>query len=467
MSFIKKETKNIDNDDRKIDVFSRRLSLFFLILSLTLLIYTFYRAEITFEGAKSFTYFKYYLISITGVIFWGFVLKLRGHIQVQIVTVSAILIVGLYLIELGLILLNLGQTHSLKPSSSEYASQKGIDFDNRTKKEVINDFILDGIEAVPSIYGASFVGNSYDIIPLAGISNKTTVLGNESGKYAIYKSDRFGFNNPDNQWDSRSIEWLLLGDSFTHGSAVQPGEDIAGQIRSITSKNVINLGIGGNGPLLEYASLVEYGNIMKPKNVLWIYFSNDLSTDLVLEKTNPLLMKYMNDGFSQKLVQRQNEIDNKLNEYIKNYKEKEKVDEATAIKNNFLYKTRWIRLNSIRNILSFEDHHNVDDPLFSLILKKAKKEVEDWGGNFYFVYLPSYFRYSQEVISHDAFNKKLKVQELVKKNKIPFIDIHQEVFNDHPEPLSLFPFSLPGHYNADGYNQVAKAILKNIEKLSN
>ena len=39
-----------------------------------------------------------------------------------------------------------------------------------------------------------------------------------------------------------------------------------------------------------------------------------------------------------------------------------------------------------------------------------------------------------------ADEKKLEVIELVKNLNIPVIDIHQEVFYNHADILSLFPF---------------------------
>ena len=53
---------------------------------------------------------------------------------------------------------------------------------------------------------------------------------------------------------------------------------------------------------------------------------------------------------------------------------------------------------------------------------------------------------------------------VVKELDIPVIDIHQEVFADHPDPLSLFPFRIAGHYNKEGYSEVAKAIIANIKE---
>jgi len=47
---------------------------------------------------------------------------------------------------------------------------------------------------------------------------------------------------------------------------------------------------------------------------------------------------------------------------------------------------------------------------------------------------------------------------------IPIIDIYREVFESHPDWMSLFPFRSRGHYNADGYHLVSKAIAKRLDK---
>ena len=45
------------------------------------------------------------------------------------------------------------------------------------------------------------------LMPLSGVSNRKTILCNENGYYAIYQSDRYGFNNPDQEWDKQKIEF--------------------------------------------------------------------------------------------------------------------------------------------------------------------------------------------------------------------------------------------------------------------
>ena len=44
---------------------------------------------------------------------------------------------------------------------------------------------------------------------------------------------------------------------------------------------------------------------------------------------------------------------------------------------------------------------------------------------------------------------------------LPVIDI-TKAFDAHPDPLSLFPFRMFGHYNEDGYKLVAETVLKSL-----
>ena len=61
--------------------------------------------------------------------------------------------------------------------------------------------------------------------------------------------------------------------------------------------------------------------------------------------------------------------------------------------------------------------------------------------------------------TYDNTNYNL-VKEIVTELRIPFIDIHKEVFEKEKNPLKLFPFELPGHFNVDGYKKVAETIYK-------
>ena len=454
MSWINRERSNENSDGDKKHPFARWMSWLFFVASLLLLFYTYYRAEIIYQGINRAWFFKYYLTSLAGVFFWGVMLRLREEMQANIVTVVTSLVVGLYMVEGGLTFFR----PYLNNAVAVATPAAGVEYDHRTKLEVIEDLIAEGIDAVPAIGPRDVLTFNERLLPLGGISNKTTVQLNESGRYLIYTSDRYGFNNPDSEWDATKLEWLLVGDSFTEGLAVQPGEDIAGQLRAITHQSAITLGKAGNGPLLEYAGLVEYGKTLAPAKVLWVYWEGNDLIGLNQEKQNLLLMQYMEDEFSQNLISRQKEIDALL------------LQAQLQAREKMLVKSRWMRLFAIRNALGIDrinygvgDDVDVDFDysLFANILTKAKARVESRGSKLYFVYLPQYKRYNK-VVLNDKFRKKSEVIDLVKGLDIPVIDTHQEIFANHPDPLALFPYRGGGHYNAEGYSEVAKAIVENI-----
>ena len=78
---------------------------------------------------------------------------------------------------------------------------------------------------------------------LSGISNTRTIHCNEEGYYSIFDSDRYGFNNPDEVWEKRDVNAIIIGDSFTFGDCVNRPNDIPSVIRNYTNTNIINLHI--------------------------------------------------------------------------------------------------------------------------------------------------------------------------------------------------------------------------------
>ena len=272
--------------------FARWMSWLFLLAAALLLIYTYYRAEITFQGNRGESYYKYYLITLAGIGFWGIVLRLREGIRANIVTVVTSTLLGLYLAEGLLTFSGFGQQspRAQIAAQAEVAAEFGVEFDQRTKLEVIKDLIGEEVDAVPAIVPRQMLTMDEELMPLAGVSRKTTVSGNETGQRLIYQSDRYGFNNPDSEWDADEVVWLLTGDSYAEGLSVQPGEDIAGQLRTITQESSISLGRSCNGPLMELAELIECAEAIKPKRVLWTYYEeNDLLHDLKRDKKNHCL----------------------------------------------------------------------------------------------------------------------------------------------------------------------------------
>ena len=139
-----------------------------------------------------------------------------------------------------------------------YEKQTGNKWDGRNKLEIYKDLKKINNAIVVKVSPIRHLNKNYSVFPLSGISNSETIYCNENGYYSIYQSDRYGFNNPDTEWDKKEIEYLLIGDSFAHGACVNRPHDIASVLRNLSNKPSLNLGYSANGPLIEYATLREY-----------------------------------------------------------------------------------------------------------------------------------------------------------------------------------------------------------------
>jgi hypothetical protein len=187
------------------------------------------------------------------------------------------------------------------------------------------------------------------------------------------------------------------------------------------------------------------------KNVLWLYYEGNDLADLNEELKNKILGKYLhNKEFKQNLKFKQNQIDQLLNDFIKRG---DKIYNAEIIK--------FIKLSNIRTLLlqSTPKPLTPPPPELVIILKSAKELVEANNAKLYFIYLPSYERYLKML----KIDFKQEIKNIVIDLGIEFIDIDKEVFKKENNPLKLFPFERPGHYNVEGYKKVALKIYEKIK----
>lgn len=343
-------------------------------------------------------------------------------------------------------------------SRAKIARKQGLSFDSRIRLDVIKDLRKKGVDVYLWAGACHLISKrapkNIRVLPLAGISNVQTLLGNETGTYVIYKSDRYGFRNPDESWTAPNVDIVLVGDSYAHGAEVPSDEDIGGSLRKM-GYSVINLGIAGNGPLMELASITEYARKVRPKNVFWLYFEGNDLQDLKTEKASKNLTKYLDNSYSQNLVFRQTEIDRLLKESIRNREQSEtlRLEQGSAKR---LFKLLDLKGHLARLTYDPECYDEID-PIFEQVLRRTKDEISSWGGRLYFVYLPKYKRYySSKASESDLCNKRL-IFFMVRNLQISLVDI-DAAFSKQPDPLSLFPFRMDGHYNAQGYSLVANCL---------
>ena len=367
------------------------------------------------------------------------------------------IIFGLYLFEF-LLLNNFNKTLIYY----EYFKNTGKKYDKRSRTDVFYKKKKSDPGVVLYMPPSFFIDNK-NLIPLSGITNSHTIFCNENGYFSSYLSDRYGFNNPDEEWDKKNFDYILMGDSFVQGACVDRPNDIASNLRN-KKYNVLNLGYSRNGPLLQLASLKEFmpDNV---KNVLWFFYEGNDLNDLEREKKSNILLNYLYDkSFSQNIKDKQDKVDILLRS---KFLEIEKFNKEFSLKNNKLkYKLlKFIRLDKTKEFLFKKDNaKNVDSGinkgefdyiLFESILLEAKRVTEISKSNFYFIYLPWYYRYERGIEAYSYY----KIKKIVIDNNINFIDINTLVFEKEKLPLKYFPFRKLGHYNEVGYFKVSNEII--------
>ena len=381
------------------------------------------------------------------------------------ILLSSILL-SLYLFEIYLTLnSNLPEINKAKIKEN-FEKDSNQNYEARSKYQFFKDLSVDNKNFTVTVAPIKFNDPNKNIHFLSGTSNYQTIDCNENGYFSIYLSDQFGFNNPNDQWESDKIKYIILGDSFAHGACVNRPNDIASQLRILSHENVINLGYKANGPLSMLATLKEYMP-KNTKNVLWLYFEGNDLNDLESELNNEILIKYLSDiNFSQNLKKKQKIIDLLNKEIIFKSIELEDriIDQATRnakLKNKLL---KFIRLNETKKIFSLQTirHKNNELPIkeFKNIIKNAKNYVENNNSILHFVYLPQFERYNNQVLNSN-YNQ---IKQIVEELNVNFIDIHKDVFLKQKDPLELFPFKMWGHYNENGYKKVSKYIYENLKQ---
>lgn len=420
-----------------------KLNIFFFIIylaaSLIFFSYIFYKSEILAFGSKYDFYSKYYFASGLMFLFSFLVLILNKDKLIKSSLVVISLIISLYLIESFL-------TISLKKDSNENI-------------KYIKDFKQNSPDLVPVIYFADHFAEkkiNQKLVPLAGIANKKTVFCKEDGPLIKYQSDRFGFNNDDDTW-KKNIFAVTIGDSFTHGACVERKDTIAKNI--MKEKNILNLGIGGSGPLIQYAILREYLNETKSKNVIWIYYEENDLGDLLFELSNPVLKKYLKKmDYSQKLIYKQKEIDKKLIKVLHS---------AITKRNNFQIKdvVDFIKLKKFRTLFidKLERNEVTIPKQFIEIMKQVKEKTIKQNINLYFVYLPEKNRYIRNLKKDQNFRQYKKIKKIINDLDIQLIDLKLEFQNQFTNPLILYSENHP-HLNSNGYRTVGKLISDGINK---
>ena len=287
----------------------------------------------------------------------------------------------------------------------------------------------------------------YKYIPLGAQPNKDVYYCNEGYGLVQYKSDRYGFRNPDEIWDSgERPDILLIGDSFVHGACVEEKFTFRGQMAE-TFPLTYNLGMSGAQPKL-YSRIAEYFiKKTRPKNVVIFFFANDNEGEY---------KSIFDKGFLQS-----------PNDLLKNPKRlKEFYDRADIIaksyieiepaKNNLRKRLEDdFQLEFIRQIIFQAPQRSTNEAIDSVI-----KMCEEYNCNPYFVFLPTSMYWRPDSRQEDY---KYKIKLYLEKEHSLNNNFYDATSLINKNSNDMFAAMGP-HYSPKGYKLISAEIIKLIKK---
>ena len=281
----------------------------------------------------------------------------------------------------------------------------------------------------------------------------------------------YGFKNPNSIYE-KPINSMLLGDSYAEGFCVTRREDIAGNLDA-KGFSTVNFGVAATGPLISLAIMREFGNFIKPKNFIYLYFEGNDLDGLNWEKNDSNLIQYLNSEYNVDYINNYDSIKYFLSLSSKESmligKSKLELKEFKKSKLEIIkeHASDIIELQSLKNIFRYKifnkerDEYDLD--LFFSVIEKMNVESKKLNSNYIFVYVPTWSRYFTKNTRKEASIKlKDKILSNLKSKKIKAIDL-SEFFKDTNNVEQYFPLGYLGHYNAAGYRKISEIIANELK----
>ena len=282
----------------------------------------------------------------------------------------------------------------------------------------------------------------------------------ENGFYNMaYKKDIFGFRENDNQlfYDT---DIILIGDSFGLSSCINSPHDLNTKLRKkLSNKKILNISRGGTGPYYQKELLI---NLIKKNNtkfdtLIWFFYEGNDHGDL---------KKNYNKRFSFNFKPIKNWDNRNIDKTKVNYYPSTNIH----ILKFKLFLANFFRgfgslakyLKTYPDLLPNEKYYDeVTNELASFL---NENNVQ----NKFIFYIPGYTRLAYKQINHPHIKQFDNLKSLVKKiaNKQNFIFIDGvSIYHNRKNPLDVFHYSLPTHFNIEGYEILAEHLSSIIKSL--
>jgi hypothetical protein len=360
------------------------------------------------------------------------------------------------------------------------AEQRGISFDKRSLPDVVLDDRAAGKITYPDLTPRNFYERPISLegikyVPLAGLPLVETVLCNESGQYVRFKSDRFGFNNPDSIWnDKTTFDVALIGDSFAQGWCVAQGDSIVANLNREKIHSV-SFGHGGLGPIGTFALIREYVTKIKPKFVIWLWYEGNDYYEFEAELSHKILSQYVNKtGWHQALYDRRDKISLAM-------KKRGNIELERREKIRWFPLIRWRATTADKSVVAYWRNYfsnsnltkevpkigEIDSTQKQLYLKllgviqQGMTEIKELEAKPIFIYLPDHANFKTRSRLYSDVKKALF--KTLKARDVVAIDMREEFRLRDMTADEIFPLPAQTHYTEAGHKAVANVIKKSIQ----
>lgn len=318
--------------------------------------------------------------------------------------------------------------------------------------------------------------------------NKTHIVNcgyQESGKYhQIFNPDLNELWNYDNSLYEQT-DAIMIGDSFGMSTCVNYPHDFRTQLEKLSKKKVLNLSPGSSGPIRQLRIIEDLTKGTKFEYFFWFFYEGNDESDLHYELSKNYLKKDV--SFIQKVENNEQTTGKKIlkskDEIFVDYKKLLKIIKNTNDTHNLekdwdneiILKIKIFISERLRGLNSLIKYFNIKKKSNSLFQKDYDLVVNRMNKHLnkknvtkkYIVYLPQYARLVHKKKNHPEIRKfnllKDTVKSVSEKYNFEFIDA-AEYFHSRENPLDIFAYKLPNHYNENGYKILAEYINKLVFK---
>ena len=366
-----------------------------------------------------------------------------------------------------------------------YGYEAYLAWNQPTKRSVTEALRAGGIDAYPAIFPSGFVEleaathdgsplkvEGEEVLPLAGVPGVETVYCYDAqGQSVVYRSDRLGFRNPAEGAVVGGPSFALLGGALVQGHCVERPATFEAQLGTLGQ--VTSFGMDGAAPLAQAAIYREYVEPTRPDRLIWFFAEGEDLAGLARETAWPMLRAYLDPGYSQDLLARQEVIGNGLRSMIDRDFGSNLVDflsREAGVERSLAGEIKSaLTLARLRARLpGYKERPAVDaapvlDPASLTALRAIWTDVarrqQANGGRVTFVYLPSQGRFaSQDPAGYRDFEQQIvTIWDEIGASHVslsPAIEASQD-------PAALYSWR---RFTTAGYRYAGDALLQDLEQ---